>query len=156
MTATASWLVQKGIVTTLRAATAVTSLLAQGTDSGQSSVVDEVIEGQAYPYVVVGEGSEEEELTFGQGGHIVRPEIFIYTQDGSSTAATSGSAGYKQGLAIADAVAAALENGGSFFSVDSHDVTLVLQDPWTKERLEDPANVRAVMPKFVIHLEDNP
>jgi hypothetical protein len=154
MSATASWVTQVGIVAALRAASSVTSLLAQGSDNGQSSIVDEVVEGQLYPYIVVGEGTEEEELTFGQGGHIVRPEIFIYTQDGSSTTATTGAAGYKQGLAIAEAVAQTLENDGSFFAIAGHDVTDVLQEPWTKQRLDDPANVRAVMPKFEIHLED--
>jgi len=152
VSATASWATQVGIVAALRAASAVTSLLAQGSDAGQSSIVDEVIEGQLYPYIVVGEGSEEEELTFGQGGHVVRPEIFIYTQDGSSTSATTGAAGYKQGLAIADAVATVIEGDG--LTVSGHDVTMVLQEPWTKERLDDPANVRVVMPKFEIHLED--
>lgn len=150
MSATASWAVQVGIVTALRAASAVTDLLA----NGSASVLDEVEEGTPYPYVVVGEGSETEELTFGQGGHIVKPELFIYTQDDSSTAASTGSAGYKQGLAIADAVCAALINDNAFFTVSGHDVVDVEQDEWTKKRLDDPPNTREISPKFVIHLED--
>lgn len=151
MSATASWQTQVGIVTALRNATDVTSLLATQA-GGMSSVVDEVKEGILFPYVVVGEGTEREELYFGQGGHVVSPEIFIYTQDNSPTSASSGKAGYKQGLEIADAVASVLQGGS--LSVDGHDVVMVNQaDDWGKERLED-GITRVVRPKFDVWLED--
>lgn len=150
MTATASWLVQKGIVSALRASTEVTSLLAEGADS----IVDQVVEGQLYPYIVVGEGVEREEIFFGQGGHVVTPELFVYTKDGSDTPSTTGSAGYKQGLAIADAVVEVLQDD-SLFTVDDHDVVMVNQfADWGKQRLQDPANVREITPKLEITLED--
>ncbi len=150
MSATGSWVTQVGIVTLLRATGAVTSLLATQPDGG-SSVVDEVKEGMVFPYVVVGEGTEREQTYFGQGGHIVTSELYVYTQDGSPTAATSGAAGYKQGLSIADAIAAALES----LTVSGHDVVMVLQnEDWGKERLPD-GITRCVIPKFEITLEDS-
>lgn len=149
MSATASWVTQAAIVTALRNASSVTSLLADGSNS----VVDEVKEGQAFPYVVVGEGTEKENLYFGQGGHVVTPELFIYTQDGSPIATSSGAAGYKLGLAIAEEIAAVLQDSG--ITVDGHDVVMVNQiEDWGKERLPD-AITRCVMPKFEITLEDS-
>jgi hypothetical protein len=152
VTATASWATQVGIVGALRSASAVTNLLAAQAD-GSSSVVDEVRESLEYPYLVVGEGSEREELFFGQGGHVVTVELYIYTQDGSTTTASTGSAGYKRGLAIADAALAVLQDGSSL-SVTGHDVVMVNQnDDWGKERLVD-GITRCVRPLLEITLED--
>lgn len=152
MSATGSWVTQKGIVAACRAASSVLTLVPVQPD-GSSSIVDEVREGMVFPYVVVGEGTEREQTYFDQGGHVVTAELYIYTQDGSPTSATRGAAGYKQGLAIADAIAEVLQDGSSL-SVDSHDVVMVLQnEDWGKERLED-GITRCVMPKFEITLED--
>ena len=153
MSATGSWLTQAGIVSALRNASSVTSLLAMQADAS-SSVVDEVQEGIVFPYIVVGEGTEQEQNYFGQGGHVVTVELYIYTQDGSPTSASSGAAGYKQGLAIADAVCAVLQDGSSL-SVDGHDVVMVNQnEDWSKERLDD-GITRCVIPKLEITLEDS-
>lgn len=152
MSATGSWLTQKAVVTVLRADAGVTSLLATQPD-GESSIVDEVREGMLFPYIVVGEGTEKEQRYFGQGGHVVNIELYIYTQDGSLTPVTSGAAGYKQGLAIADEIAETLQDD-SLFVVDDHDVVMVNQgEEWGKERLED-GITRVVIPRFEITLED--
>jgi hypothetical protein len=148
VSATASWETQVGIVSALRNASSVTFLLANGSDS----IVDEVSEGLAFPYVVVGEGTEKENLYFGQGGHIVVAELLIYTNDGSLTTAARASAGYREGTAIANAIAAVLQAGS--LSVSGHDVVMVNQsDDWGKERID--AQTRCVIPKFEITLEDS-
>ncbi len=149
MSATASWQTQVAIVTALRAADSVTSLLADGANS----VVDEAREGILFPYVVVGEGAEQENIFFGQSGHYVTQELYIYTQDGSLTAAATGSAGYRQALAIADAIMAVLQSGS--FAVTDHDVIDVSQfEDWGRERLDD-GMTRCVHPKVLITLEDS-
>lgn len=144
MSATASWLVQEAIVTALRDDATYVALCPR--------TYDRVPEAAVFPYTVVGEGTESEELYFGQGGHLVKPEIFVYTQDGSPTPVSTGAAGYKQGLLIVDRIATVLQSGS--LTVDGHDVVMVNQaDDWTKERLEDMIT-RVIRPKFEITLED--
>ncbi len=119
----------------------------------RAELTTRVPEGVVFPYTVVGEGTESEDLYFGQGGHRVNPEIFVYTQDGSPTPVSTGAAGYKQGLAIADRICTVLQSGS--LSVDGHDVVLVNQmDDWVKQRLDN-LITRVIRPKFEIVLEDS-
>lgn len=61
-----------------------------------------------YPYEAVDDAFETPDRTFGQNGHVCSVVISIFTQSPSTTKAGTGKAGFAQGLAIAEHVAALL------------------------------------------------
>lgn len=97
---------QTAVITRLKASYAVTALVAA------SAIYDAVPQDAPYPRVVWDEPSEIPDRTFGQNGHEITFRLTVQTQDASPTAARSGSAGFKCGLEIAEAVLAAI--GGAY------------------------------------------
>lgn len=153
MSAIGSWDLQKGIVTLLRSSGTVTALLnGEATTLG---IYDEVPQGTAFPYVVVGEGTETESPYFGQDAHEMVAHVECWTQDGETVASNSGATGYKQALAIADAVVDAIMAGT--LSVDHYDAVVLRVEEVEKQRVaptpDAVPNLRCVIPKFAILLE---
>lgn len=117
MSGTALLAVQSAIVTLLRGTAAVTALVGQ-------RVYDAVPQGTPFPYIAYDDAFEVPERTFGQDGRLSSFTLSVYTQDGSATSATSGAAGFKAALLIADAIVTALVNptGAPLVSVTGYDV----------------------------------
>lgn len=145
MSAIGSWLLQKAIVTALQA-NAPLMAIAKG-------VYDEVPEGAQFPLVVVGEGREEDDSTMGQRGHLCVPDIQVWTADGAVTTDQTGAAGYKTALAIAELIVDTIM--GDDFTVEGHDVTVLRYEAVDRARDDaDEPNLRSVVPRLVILLED--
>lgn len=88
-----------------------------------TGVLDDVPANQAFPYVCYDDPFEVPNRTFGQNGHDVECLLSIYTRDGSDAKAGRGTAGFKQGHAIAEAALALLTDiEGNPLVVDGHDV----------------------------------
>lgn len=115
MTATGSWVAQKALYSAITANSTIMGLVS-------SRVYDHVPEDADFPFIVLGEGTEEDASYFGQRAHDVLPEIQVWTQDGE-TSASSGSAGYKVALDIADKIADLI--GTSGLTVDGHDCVVI-------------------------------
>jgi hypothetical protein len=87
-----------------------------------TGVYDDVPELKPYPYIVFDDPFESPDRTFGQGGHESSFMLTIYTQDGSATKAGTGSAGFKQGMTIADRALALLIDEANPLLVTGHDL----------------------------------
>lgn len=102
---------QVGLVTALRAKTTLTTLLASlrptSTDTG---IFDAVPENAAFPYIVVGEGTETDASTFGADGLELLTDVEIWTSSGETSSATTGAIGYKQAQSIKEIVRDLLKN----------------------------------------------
>ncbi len=145
---------QKGIVTALRANVALTALLVTlrptATDTG---IFDAVPQGGVYPYIVVGEGTENGEPTFGKDGHRVFAAVEVWSSDGEGTAATTGAAGYRQALSIADLVADCIQEDA--ITATGHDVCVIGLLSVEKQRNDEtPPYLRTVITTFDVLLED--
>lgn len=150
MSSIGSWELQKAIVTSLKADATVTALVSD-------RVYDEPPQGATLPYIVVGEGAEADSPFMGEGGHAVRPSVECWTSDSSDTTATTGSAGYQDGLAIADAVWAVLTSTAFETAVTGHAAIVTEMDELHRERIqatESSPALRVVAPKFIVYLED--
>ncbi len=148
---------QKGIVTALRANSALTALLATlrpTSESPDTGIYDAVPQDAKAPYIVVGEGTENGEPTFGADGHRVFAAIEVWSSDGETTTATTGAAGYRQPLSIADLVTACIMDDS--ITVTGHDVCVL--SVLSVDRLRDdetPPYLRKVVTTFDILLEDS-
>ncbi len=146
MSATGSWVTQKAIVSAIRGNAEIMALV--------SGVYDAVPEGGPYPLVVVGEGTETDASYFGQNGHEVHPEIQVWTHDGETSNASSGSAGYKVGLAIAELIVALIDASG--LTVEGHDAIYLGLDEMERQRPSpDDPSLRLVAPRITVLLEDS-
>ncbi len=146
MSATGSWVTQKAIVTAIRANAEITGMIA--------GVYDSVPQNAIFPLVVVGEGTETEASYFGQRGHEVHPEIQVWTHDGETSNASSGSAGYKVGLAIAELIVALIDASG--LTVEGHDAIYLGLDEMERQRPSpDDPSLRLVAPRITVLLEDS-
>ncbi len=146
---------QKGMVTALRANTALTALLASlrptATDTG---IYDAVPQGAVLPYIVVGEGSEIDAPTFGKSGHDVLAAVACWSADGETSTATTGAAGYRQALSIADLVVSCIMD--DTITVTGHGVCVLRLESMEKQRNDDaPPYLRVVIPTFAILLEES-
>lgn len=144
MTAIGSWVLQQAIVTALRADVAIAALV--------TGVYDEVPQGASGDYIVVGEGIESDDSFFGQRGHAVRTAIEVWTPDGAASSLTTGAAGYKRALAIAELIVESIEYTG--LTVTGHDVVVIRLDALEGRRFTEEPPQRAVVPEFLITLED--
>ncbi len=148
---------QKGIVTALRANTTLTTLLASlrpNTPALDTGIYDAVPSGGILPYIVVGEGTENGEPTFGADGHRVFAAVEVWSADGETTTATTGAAGYRQPLSIADLVTACIMDDS--ITVSGHDVCVI--GVLSVDRLRDdetPPYLRKVVLTYDILLEDS-
>jgi hypothetical protein len=150
MSATGSWPLQVALVAAFKASAPIMGLV--------EGVYDSVPQGVTGKYIVVGEGTETDDSTMGQVGHLCRPHIECWTPDGESGPADSGEAGYKAAMEIANLVTAVIVAG---ITVTGHDVTLLRNsvDELERKRFgggEAGPAMRVVVPKFLILLEDTP
>jgi len=96
-----SWEFQKGLVAALRAKTTLIALLASlRPTASDSGIYDAPPQGAVFPYVVVGEGIEQQAAYFGSDGRELLADVEIWTADGESTPATTGAVGYRQPSSI--------------------------------------------------------
>lgn len=148
MSAIGSWALQAAIVTALRARSALVAKVPGG-------ILDYVPQNTPTPCIVVGEGEETDASSFGQEAHRVVTAIQVWTQDPEYTAGTTGAAGYKVALDIANDITDELLNGT--LTVEGHDVIVTADVTLTKDRPDetDPS-LRLVTVSVVIYLEDNP
>ncbi len=146
---------QKGMVTALRANTALTTLLASlRTSATDTGIYDAVPQGGIFPYIVVGEGTESGEPTFDKDGHRIFAAVEVWSSDGESTTATTGAAGYRQALSIADLVTGCIMDDS--ITVSNHDVAVIGVLSVDKQRNDEvPPYLRTVIPTFDILLEDS-
>ncbi len=145
MTALGAWPVQTALVAALRGNPAIAAAV--------SGVFDSVPENVAFPFIVVGEGTETDASSFAQRGHEVHPEIQIWTYDGEAAAPSVGAAGYKVGLGIAELIVDLIETNG--LTVDGHDSTVLFLEELDRQRPSpDDPSLRLVSPKLKILLED--
>ena len=119
-----------------------------------TGVFDAVPDGQAFPYIVIGDATEVPDRTLGQNGHQVTGFITVYTRDGAAVVGRTGSAGYATGLAIVSAAIELLtnEDGDDPLSVDGHDVVdvSVVSIDTSREK-----NDRAIVAQVLLLLEDD-
>jgi hypothetical protein len=119
-------------------------------------VYDSVPQGALFPYIVVGEGVEEDSDYFGEVGHAIRARVECWTQDGESTTAGTGAAGYKVGFQMADAVKAVLFGTSFESSISGSDVIVLRCDSVERKRfLDQPPYLRVVAPSFIVLVEDS-
>ncbi len=146
---------QKGMVTALRANTALTTLLASlRSSSSDTGIFDAVPSPGIFPYIVVGEGTENGEPTFGADGHRVFAAVEVWSSDGELSTATTGAAGYRQALSIADLVAGCIMD--DTITVSGHDVAVLSVLSVEKQRNDEtPPYLRTVITTFDILLEDS-
>ncbi len=146
---------QKGMVTALRANTALTTLLASlRPTASDSGIYDAVPQGAVLPYIVVGEGSEIDAPTFGKAGHEVLAAVECWSADGETTTATTGAAGYRQALSIADLAVTCIF--GDSITVTGYDVCVYRLESMEKQRNDDaPPYLRVVIPTFAVLLEES-
>lgn len=125
---------QKGLVTALRAKSTLTTLLASlrvgATDSG---IYDAPPQGAKLPYLIVGEGTEQQTPYFGADARELLADVEIWTADGEATTTTTGAVGYRQGSALKVIVEDVLMNdtisaSGCTVSVLAVDTTLKQRD----------------------------
>lgn len=95
-------LVQAAVFAKLRAHTGLTALVPA------ARILDAVPERETFPYVVYDAPDSLPDRTFGEDGREVSFVITAFTRDGSERPGTSGAAGYKAALAIADQLVQAL------------------------------------------------
>lgn len=152
MTVVASWDVQKAIVKCLRETSGIVSALSGVSD--QYSIYDAVPVGAAFPYIVVGEGAEEDASAFGETDSAVMANVEVWTADGELTS-SSGAEGYKQGMAIAELVATALYADNAL-TISGRTVTVLRRESVERKRFlpenGQPA-CRVVIPTFLILVE---
>lgn len=129
MSATALPQVQAGFVDRLKRSYVVAPLV--------SGIFDEVPNGAAFPYIAYDVATEMPDRTFGQGGHIVLVTLSIFTRDGSQVRGGKGSAGYKEGLTIANAVVEELTDLDDLPAIEGHDVVDVDVDSIDTNREPD-------------------
>lgn len=87
------------------------------------AVLDDVPPTQTFPYVAFDDPFESPDRTFGQNGHDATCVLSIYTRDGSDARSGTGTAGFKQGLTIAEAALALLTDiENNPLIVSGHDV----------------------------------
>ncbi len=146
MSATGSWVAQKAIFSAIRGNAEIMAMI--------SNVYDAVPQDAAFPLIVVGEGTETDASSFGQAGHEVHPEIQVWSHDGETSNASSGSAGYKVPMAIAEKIVDLLLTSG--LTVDGHDCEVLFLEEFERQRPspEDPS-LRLVAPKLKLLLEDS-
>jgi hypothetical protein len=145
VTALGDWPLQKGLVATLRANAA---FMAKA-----RAVLDFVPEDEPCPFVAIAEGEEVESSTFTERGHSIDVDIEVWTEDASDTRATTGAAGYRQALAIAELLVAAVTPDGAVV-VDGHHVISVFVRKVKKERSPDGVS-RVVTVTLGVWLEDS-
>ena len=146
MSASGSWPLQVGLKTMIGNIGGVTSVV--------SGIFDAVPENAACPFVVIGEGEEQDASAFGQVAHDVTPEIQIWDQDGELNASNSGAAGFKRAESVAELIIAALDAGN--LSVTGHDVVVLDSRGTVNKSRPDPTDptLRLVSLNPHILLED--
>ncbi len=146
---------QKGMVTALRANVALTALLASLRPSAiDTGIFDAVPQPGVFPYIVVGEGTENGEPTFGKDGHRVFAAVEVWSSDGETSPATTGAAGYRQALSVADLVTACVMDDA--ITVAGHDVAVIGVLSVEKQRNDEtPPYLRTVITTFDVLLEDS-
>lgn len=105
---------QQAVVTRLKASAALAALI--------TGVFDAVPEQQQYPYVVFDEPFELPDRTFGQDGHESSFVLSVFTQDGSTTLAGKGSAGFKLAGQIVEIILSELIDLDNPLVVAGHDL----------------------------------
>ncbi len=155
MTGIGSLELQKGMVTALRANTALSTLLGTlRTGASDTGIFDAVPSPGVFPYIVVGEGTENGEPTFGADGHRVFAAVEVWSSDGELATATTGAAGYRQALSIADLVTGCIMD--DTITVSGHDVAVIGVLSVEKQRNDEtPPYLRTVITTFDILLEDS-
>jgi hypothetical protein len=146
MSATALPQLQTAVVARGRQNAAVTALV--------TGIFDAVPQGQKRPYVVYDEATELQNRSLGQGGHLIALTLSVYTQDAAPTSAGRGSAGYAQGLAIANLLAADLTDLDEPLVVDDHDVVDVDVESIDCLRDDEDGTTRRVDLMLMVTLED--
>lgn len=140
MTGTALWALQSGIFATLDADATLDSLC-------NGRAYDEPPQPADYPYVLVGDQTEVPDDAFGRQGRECTSLVHIY----------SAYSGAKEALAIAEAVADALDDAtGSSITVAGYDVVCCRHEGTTiaVEQVSDGTALRHAVVSFRVWLEE--
>jgi hypothetical protein len=117
------------------------------------AVYDAVPETPTYPHAVIGEAVEVSDRFMGQNGHDVLLTVSIFTRDGSTTKAGTGSKGFAAGLAIAARATDRMVEQ-NVLSVSGHALVLIEVDAIETSREPD-GLTRRVDAHYTLVLEDS-
>jgi hypothetical protein len=139
MSGSGLWSIQKAVYTKLTGDATLMALV--------TGVYDTAPDNARYPFIDIGDATEQPFRTFGRGGHETTINIHIYTQD-----QVGGTAGFKPGMTILDRVSTLLD--GQTLTVENHD-TVLGNAEFVETLRESDGVTRHVIARFRLIIQDN-